>query len=130
MKKLFLITISVLYSTLMVSQTFNTLYNTPDDIIFEDFIKVDSAYVFVGNKVINNQPIFAWFDLQGNLIKDSVDQVSSNWRMENIVKMGAEFILVETNNVSTQETIRIKVCNSQFQINRQYNFNGTSYYGI
>src|SRR5690554_3439602 len=130
MKKLFLITISVLYSTLMVSQTFNTLYNTPDDIIFEDFIKVDSAYVFVGNKIANTQPIFAWFDLQGNLIKDSVDVISSNWQMENIIKIDSGLILVETNNVSNQESIRIKVCNPQFQINRQYNLTGISNFGI
>src|SRR5690554_6712264 len=130
MKKLFLITISVLYSTLMVSQTFNTLYNTPDDIIFEDFIKVDSAYVFAGNKVANTQPIFAWFDLQGNLIKDSVDLVSLNWVVKNIVTMDSGFILVETNNTSPQETIRIKVCNSQFQINRQYNYNKVPSFGV
>src|SRR5690554_1676970 len=130
MKKLFLITISVLYSTLMVSQTFNTLYNTPDDIIFEDFIKVDSAYVFAGNKIANTQPIFAWFDLQGNLIKDSVDVISSNWQMENIIKIDSGLILVETNNVSTQDLLRLKVCNKQFQIIHQYNFNRVSNFGV
>jgi len=123
MKKIFLAFLCVIHSTLMVSQTFNTLYSIAGDVVFEDFIKIDSAYVFVGNKVNNNQPIFAWFDMQGNLMKDSLDRVNHKWRMENIVKMGNDFILIETNNVSTQELIRLSVCDANFQIKYQYNFN-------
>src|SRR5690554_3729197 len=95
MRKLFLMSISVLFSPLMFSQDFEYTHKSSENHTLRDVLELDSTYLLVGG-IEPFQPLYVWIDKKGNFIKDSLDTNGIGWQVKGVIeRKSGGFVLVE-----------------------------------